>query len=509
MKILDCTLRDGGYYTNWDFDRELVRKYLHFVEHAAIDIVEVGYRNLPQKGYYGEYYYLPTETLRFCKSCCPTTALAVMLNAKDVQVEDICLLLEPCKPYVDWVRLAVNPAAILHAGVLAKEIRALGFKVGFNVMYASKWSEYANFEADIKVVESDVDSICIVDSYGSLVPNETESIITTLKTHTHLPWAFHGHNNMEMALANTLVAIENGCGMVDSTIMGMGRGAGNLKTELLLPYLAQQGRISSVALSELVQVVAMFEQLHRKYQWGTNLPYMISGIYSLPQKLIMDWMSKKRYSLFSIVRRLQNLTQGEAQQSFASYDPMNMSLQPILIGGGESVCMHIESIKQYLLQHKDQLFVIFSSARYLHLFDDIRGELHSAICLLGEDARRFEQQGTYLQATDCFVLPPLPHKMDVYLPQQLEDKDVCVLKKYQHAEQDYDSPLQLALELALQTCDATQQIYLIGFDGYANNSELMQENQAIVDAYSHVRTLCSLFPTQYANIMISSLYLLL
>ena len=80
MKILDCTLRDGGYYTNWDFNKSLVEQYLKAMEILPVDYVELGYRSKPMIEYFGEYFYLPEYVLQFCKQCCPTTKLAIMLN---------------------------------------------------------------------------------------------------------------------------------------------------------------------------------------------------------------------------------------------------------------------------------------------------------------------------------------------------------------------------------------------------------------------------------------------
>jgi len=95
MKILDCTLRDGGYYTNWDFDRRVVKTYLKSFNSLPVDYLEVGYRNPTQIGYKGEYYYCPPSTLNFLKRN-TDKKLAIILNEKDVRLEMIDSLLNPC-----------------------------------------------------------------------------------------------------------------------------------------------------------------------------------------------------------------------------------------------------------------------------------------------------------------------------------------------------------------------------------------------------------------------------
>src|SRR5690606_15324869 len=134
-------------------------------------------------------------------------------------------------------------------------------------------------------------------------------IMNIVKSKTNVPLGFHGHNNLELGLINTLTAIENGVDIVDATITGMGRGAGNLKTELLLTALNANKNLP-VDFNALSEVVDRFQELQLHYGWGTNLPYMVSGSNSLPQKDVMDWVSNGTISFNSIIRALQNQKAG-------------------------------------------------------------------------------------------------------------------------------------------------------------------------------------------------------
>ena len=109
---------------------------------------------------------------------------------------------------------------------------------------------------------------------------------------------------MQLGLINTLTAIECGVDFVDATALGMGRGAGNLNMELLLTYLKNEGL--EVDFNVLGDYVSNFQPLLDKYQWGTNLPYMISGANRIPQKEVMEWVTNRAYSFNSIVRALDN-----------------------------------------------------------------------------------------------------------------------------------------------------------------------------------------------------------
>ena len=135
MNILDCTLRDGGYYTNWDFDKNLVRTYCKSMESLPIDYVEIGYRSILLEGYLGQYFYCPDFVMKELKEMMPSKKLVIILNEKDIRPSHIPELLKPCQDYIAMVRIAVDPANFGRAIELAKAIKSMKFEVAFNVMY--------------------------------------------------------------------------------------------------------------------------------------------------------------------------------------------------------------------------------------------------------------------------------------------------------------------------------------------------------------------------------------
>ena len=137
FKILDCTLRDGGYYTNWDFSSEVVDSYIQAMNQLPIDYLEVGYRNNPSKEYLGKFGYSPISVLKHLRKTC-TKKLVVMLNEKGTHPADMVHLLQPIIGLVDMVRIAIDPNNFDRALVLAQSVKPMGFEVGFNVMYMSK-----------------------------------------------------------------------------------------------------------------------------------------------------------------------------------------------------------------------------------------------------------------------------------------------------------------------------------------------------------------------------------
>ena len=235
IKLLDCTLRDGGYYTDWNFEDTTVEVYAEAMESLPIDYVEVGYRSIPMEGYLGKYFYCPEYVLKRLKELMPSKELTIILNEKDIRPSHIKEgLLSPCKLYVSMIRIAIDPKNMERAIELAKEVKKEGFKVAFNVMYMSNWKADSSFLNHLKGVEIVIDYFYMVDSYGGVMPEDVKETIQLVKSKTNVPLGFHGHDNLEMGLINTITAIDAGCDIVDATVTGMGRGAGNLKSELLL-----------------------------------------------------------------------------------------------------------------------------------------------------------------------------------------------------------------------------------------------------------------------------------
>lgn len=507
MKVLDCTLRDGGYYSNWDFPKSLVEKYLCVMTDSPVEYVELGYRTPPQKKYYGEYFYTPHSRLFWAKNILGDKKIAVMFDQKNVREDQVQELLEDCNGLVDLVRITVDPnngEKIQAALILAKIIKELGYKVAFNLMYLSQISDESPVYQMIDEISSHVDFLYLVDSYGSIFPDQLGLLMDNFSSKTQTPLGFHGHNNIEMALSNTLKAVEKGAGIVDSTIMGMGRGAGNLKTELLFSYLFKQGRkIDLNALSDLLQ---SWDTLYREYEWGTCFPYMTSGMHSLPQKDVMDWMGKRRYSIDAIVRGLQELSVGNktAYQSFSVDNFTYEGQKALFVGGGESVEKHRDGFLEFVKKNPD-LLIVHLGSKYLNEFLSISNP--QILCLVGTEGRKLDKRLSedVLKAVQTYVLPAVPRKMGAYIPAAVKDR-TFELQRASTGENYKDSPLAIASEIALEL--GLNELYLVGCDGYKGQDyELLRENQTVFNVYNERGlSYSSLVPSFYEGIVSKSVY---
>ncbi|RZA00861.1 MAG: hypothetical protein EOP47_12705 [Sphingobacteriaceae bacterium] len=507
FKILDCTLRDGGYYTNWDFTKELVSTYLQSTNNLPVDYLEIGYRSKAMKAYHGKYFYSPVYELEAIRKT-SNKKIAIILDEKDVPPADVDELLSPCVGLVDMVRIALAPQRLKEGLLLAAEVKKLGFEVCFNAMYMSKWQQYPDFINGLKELNGLADYFYMVDSYGGVYPDEVKKTMDIIRAETDCKIGFHGHNNLELALINSLTAIEYGADIIDATILGMGRGAGNLKTELLLTVLNSKYNLP-VDFNAVGNAVDGFKELMEQYHWGTNVPYMISGTNSLPQKEVMDWVTTRLYSFNSIIRALQNQRNNiKDNQKFELFKPAARHKKVLIIGGGPSATEHAEAVKQFI-NAADDICLIHASSKNAAPYKDIPVDQY--YCLVGSEGDRLEKAITNLSDfRGTCILPPYPRKMGTYVPAQVIDK-AFEIEKIDFTDKVNDSHAVLALQAALDL--GAEELYVIGYDGYTTSINevqmtLITENEHLFgefESFTGIR-LQSLTPTRYKKLSVSSIY---
>ena len=518
--ILDCTLRDGGYYTNWDFSPRLVTDYVRTVSELPVTYVELGYRSPAQPSYLGEYFFLPDSTLeRVAAQLQPGCQLALMLNAKDCEPEQIAPLLASSRSRVRLVRLAVDPHQLTHGVDVARAVKALGFEVALNLMYLSRYLDRAPLLDTLASLHDVVDDVYFVDSYGGCLPDQVGRYIRTAKSALPQRTGFHGHDNLELAFANTLAAIDAGVDMVDATILGMGRGAGNLRTELIVPYLASRHGIQ-LDFSRLANLLEAFDELKQKHQWGPHLPYIVSGLADLPQKDVMDWLAKKRHSSATIVLALQ---QGPGALADATHYPSLREAKSldrfrgkpaVIIGGGQTAALHRDAICEYA--KREGALVIHSSVRHVEAYAS--AGIDAVLCLPGEEVSKLprERHGPWeLLAAYILTAPPrvkqsIPGALRTHV---FETQPIAPATPRQDPLMASDTPLGLALGASRDL--GARRVFLVGFDGYAHPSEAQQELAREVEetlesfqaAHPEI-VMASATPTRYAVRQVSIFALL-
>lgn len=236
LQLMDVSLRDGGHRTNFHFQNEDLEALLTPLDQSGIEYIEIGYRNgslhpIPNMGQAGR---CAKQYLEQCRSYIKTANIAVMLHPENVDQDDLWEL-KDCG--VDLIRICVIRGGIEPVCPLIDKIHALGMGVSVNFIHTSQY-----LDKDLDAVVATVlpylpDMIYFADSNGSLVPERVKKIYKHFIPRYPVAFGFHAHDNLGLAQANTIAAIEAGVKYVDASVAGMGKGIGNLKMDFFIAYL--------------------------------------------------------------------------------------------------------------------------------------------------------------------------------------------------------------------------------------------------------------------------------
>lgn len=279
LKVLDCTIRDGGLINEHRFDDALVRAVYRTCVDAGIDYMEVGYKaskRLFARDKFGAWKFCDEDDIRRIVDDNPTPLkLTAMADAEKTDYhEDI---LPKDKSILDVIRVATYVTQIPTAVDMIKDAHDKGYEVTCNLMAVSVIQEPELDQALEVLAGTPASTIVVVDSYGSLYMEQIEILVKKyLKAieGTGKQVGIHAHNNQQLAFANTIEAIIHGANRIDATMGGLGRGAGNCNMELLLGFL-RNPKFHLRPVYKLLQ--EQFLSLRESVEWGPLVPYNIVG----------------------------------------------------------------------------------------------------------------------------------------------------------------------------------------------------------------------------------------
>ena len=279
IKVLDCTIRDGGLMNNHKFDDQVVKAVYGACVAAGIDYMELGYkasRKVIVPGEHGAWKYCLEDDLRRIVGDNPTALkLTVMADAERTDYhEDI---LPKAQSVIDMVRVATYIHQIPTALEMVKDAHDKGYETTVNLMAVSTVPEYALNEGLELLAGSETKAIYVVDSFGTLYSEQVQHLVRKYLGYCKAAGkevGMHAHNNLQLAFANTIDAIVLGANMLDATMAGLGRGAGNCPMELLVGFL-HNPKYNLLPVLRCVQDT--IEPLRSKLMWGFDLPYMLTG----------------------------------------------------------------------------------------------------------------------------------------------------------------------------------------------------------------------------------------
>ena len=279
LKILDCTIRDGGLINDHEFDDALVKAVYDACIEAGVDYMEVGYKaskKLFARTKFGDWKYCDEDDIRrIVGDNDSSLKLTAMADAEKTDYkEDI---LPKDQSVLDIIRVATYVHQIPIAVDMIKDAHDKGYEVVCNLMAVSIAQDAEVDQALEVLAETPASTIVVVDSFGALYAEQIELLVKKYRKAlegTGKEVGIHAHNNQQLAFANTIEAIIHGANRVDATAAGIGRGAGNCPMELLIGFL----RNPNYRLRPFLQLLQdHFVALREKVEWGALVPYIITG----------------------------------------------------------------------------------------------------------------------------------------------------------------------------------------------------------------------------------------
>lgn len=276
IKVLDCTIRDGGLINNHYFTDEFVRAVYKGVCDAGIDYIEMGYRSSREyapPADFGKWKYCDDEAiLKIIDGIESNTKISIMVDAHRM-LDQVFRPVDESP--VDLVRVATYVKDIDKAIAAVNMCHDLGYETCVNIMAISAENEFDLIEALQQVAKCPAGTVCVVDSYGYFFSEQIHHMVELYKE--HLPGkriGMHCHNNQQLAFANTIEGIRYDANLVDGSLFGIGRGAGNCPLELLIGFLKNP----KFSLEPILKVIQNYMiPMRKELEWGYMIPYAITG----------------------------------------------------------------------------------------------------------------------------------------------------------------------------------------------------------------------------------------
>lgn len=315
IKVLDCTLRDGGYVNDWNFGADNARQIVSDVGKAGVDYIELGFID----NFEGDdnpdqiqFNNMDKVTRIFKPSL---YKLAIMVNIGYGYPSSA--FPKHSEKTVDLVRLVTWERMMKDGVVYSQQLIDKGYEVCLNLTRTPQYS-LERFRECVNLYKGiPLSAVYIVDTFGQMTKEDLLSYANILDEilDEKVRIGYHAHNNMQQALVNSIALCEQLYKhdlIVDASVYGMGRGAGNLSLELFLKYL-NNNKFGVYDINPLLEVMENnIKKFYVDTPWGYSMPYLISGINGRNPSYV-NYMQKKGLSIVQIeqiYRKMRELNVG-------------------------------------------------------------------------------------------------------------------------------------------------------------------------------------------------------
>lgn len=297
IKAFDVTMRDGGLVNNFGFTDEFVKDLYQTNIKAGVDYMEFGYKaskEMFNPEEFGKWKFSDDEHIRAIVGDNDTDLkIAVMADVGRCDYKKD--ILNRSDSPIDMIRVATYIHQIPAAIDMIEDAHRKGYETTCNIMAISTAQEN-DWKAALEMIgKSSVDVIYIVDSYGSLFPEQIARICDLygeFAAKYNKQIGMHAHNNQQLAFANTVEAVGDGVNYLDATYGGLGRGAGNCAMELLLSFLKNPKYNLYPALQFIEKHITRLKA--EGLLWGYDIPYMLTGVMNQHPRSAIAFTNEKK-----------------------------------------------------------------------------------------------------------------------------------------------------------------------------------------------------------------------
>ena len=306
MKLLDCTLRDGGNVVGKGFDSKLTIMIIEALIESNIKTIEMG-NCLGIGAYEADNSISPlndAEYLDIVQPYLDKAEIGMFIGIKNTNEKNINLAYEKG---LHFLRIGANAGDGKSAKNAIKLIKKLGIKSKYAMMKGYVLSP-KNLAEEAKMLESfGLDEITIMDSAGTMIPSQTSEYVGEMYKSVYIPIGFHGHNNMGLSVSNAMAAYESGALSLDCGLMGMARSAGNLPTETAVAAFKRLGLFDDIDFYKLLNFIdTKLEPAMKKYNFNNpikpiDLVYGFAGCHSSFGDLFVKAANQKNVELYPLI----------------------------------------------------------------------------------------------------------------------------------------------------------------------------------------------------------------
>lgn len=304
IKLLDCTLRDGGYINDWEFGYNNLISVLERMVSAHVDIIEVGFLDDRRNFDINRSIMPDTDSVEkiYGKIDKKDSMVVGMIDFGTCSIGHLCKCEES---YLDGIRVIFKKNAMEEALAFCAEVKSLGYKVFVQAVSITSYSDKELLILIDKVNEIMPYAVSMVDTYGLLHQDYLLHYLEILEKNVDVSIGigYHSHNNFQLGYANCIEMLQkrtNHLIVVDATLYGMGKSAGNTPIELLAMHLNERYDKKYDINQMLEAMDANIMQIYKKHQWGYSLFYYLSASNNCHPEYVKALMDRHTLSMKSI-----------------------------------------------------------------------------------------------------------------------------------------------------------------------------------------------------------------